>query len=104
MLGRHAATRRRESGEGREWFDHYDTRIPAGESHRFTYDKARADTAVAVRLQVFVAPDDFYHKAYGKWVEDERRSGEGRTLLEQAFEETRPEVSGFYLLNEVLDL
>jgi mono/diheme cytochrome c family protein len=100
VVGREAHTRAKE-GDGREWYDEYDTRIPAGEGFTFEYEGEVPAQAASFHLEIFVAPDDFYHKNYRKWVgQTSRRSPQAIGLLNQALAETEPFESGYYLLKE----
>lgn len=98
-VGRGAKTRRLKSGKT-QWFDEFDTRIPAGEAYIYRYSEPIPEDAGSFQLEIFVAPDDFYHHLYEKWVGLESRSSKGLELLGQALLETKPEVSGYYLLRK----
>ena len=100
VIGRDARSRPRAGGDGHEWYDVSDTRIPAGAEARFSYDERLPANASEFRLEVFVAPDHFYHGAYGRWIKDESRSSAGIALLEEARRETKPGVSGYYILKQ----
>ena len=93
--------RRRTGADGRkEWYDKYDNRLAPDESFTFEYSQRVPPGAKTFHLDVFVAPDDFYHKAFAKWLEDSGRTREGLELLGQALRETAPSASGYYLLQE----
>jgi hypothetical protein len=94
------ARNRQKPGGGTEWYDEYDTRVAAGDSFTFSYDEPVPPGAVRFHLEVFCAPDHFYHEAYGKWIEQEWRSAAGIAQLKRAEEESAPERSGFYILKE----
>ena len=99
IIGREAHIRKKPGG-GTEWYDEYDTRIPAGRQHAFTYEGEIPAEAAAFHLEVFVAPDHFYHRNYGKWLKQEKRSAAALSDLQLAWEETQPEASGYFLLEE----
>lgn len=104
-IQRDARTRRDDEGRS-EWYDHADTRIPPGQTARYSFsiDNASFPGAVVARITVRVEPDYFYHHSYERWVGDQKRSEAGRKLLQQALEETSRESSGYILYETSLDL
>ena len=98
-VGRGARTRKLPSGKT-QWYDEFDTRIPAGDTYIYRYAEQIPEGAMSFHLEIFVAPDDFYNNLFKKWIGQRTRSSKGLELLGQAFRETDPEVSGYYLLRE----
>jgi len=103
IIGR-GAVPQRQPGGGTLWVDEYDTRIPTGGTFEFSYSEQIPDAAVDFHLVVFVAPDDFYNRAYERWLGQGWRSKDALELIEQAHRETRPQASGYYLLRQQVGL
>ncbi len=103
QVGRDARSRRDAAGRI-EWYDHTDTRIPAGGEFSFSYNESLPAGAAALQLEIFVEPDHFYYNAYGDWLTQEGRSAAGKALLQLAREETEPFKSGYYLYQSAAPL
>ncbi len=66
----------------------FDTRIPPGQSALFSYQLAAAENATRLRIRVVVEPDYFYERFFRAML-DRKRAGEGRELIQQAWENAR---------------
>lgn len=102
MVGRDARAETRDGAT--VWRDHSDTRIPAGGEASLQYKVDPPATAASLHLEVYCAPDHFYHRAYGRWLAEDSRSKLSRFLLGQAQAESAPAASGYYLFSKTLRL
>lgn len=75
--------------EGGQWREHFDTRIPPGETFRATFRWAFNDRAREVRAWIEIYPDHFYHvHFYPAYLAGQALSREGRRLIEKAVEDS----------------
>lgn len=89
--------------ENGKWKEYFDTRIPAGESHRQTFRWRRPPAARAARAWVEVHPDHFYHvHFYPTFLKDQELTAQAKVLIERALRESGG--SAYTLFDKTLPL